>query len=300
MKTQTYILLLLWLNAVVQISAQDADKLAKGNCFKHETSAAMFREEVAVAPKDEDEDHHSSLERTYLPRAENLLRNADFSKSIVATALVVQESDLAIDKGGGPEGRVYYPLNLGKKRCIFQWESLLLSKLNTLPLHSLEPSDHPYLRRVWYIRHTLDARSPLLKQSVRDKIKKDGGWDVQKCKYQDMLASLVDFYRIRVTFKGVSAVSNALVFAQKVYDLEDIYVGYQFGQIFYEKERWKWFRRLLRITPEKVKQEGGGDDNIDDENLMLDKRLIHDILPQMGGGLRLLWGGMLKEKRVQT
>jgi len=31
----------------------------------------------------------------------------------------------------------------------------------------------------------------------------------------------VDFHRIRLTFKGTSAVSNALVFAQKLYTIED-------------------------------------------------------------------------------
>ena len=147
---------------------------------------------------------------------------------------------------------------------------------------ALEPSDHPYFRRVWYLRHTLNARSPLLKQSVREKIKKDGGWDARNYRYQDILASLVDFYRIRITFKGISAVSNALVFAQKVYMIEDVYVGWQFGQIFYEKDRWRWFRRLWRSS--KMKQEEGEDGSGDDDHLTLDKRLIHDILPQPGGG----------------
>ena len=62
--------------------------------------------------------------------------------------------------------------------------------------------------------------------------------------------------------------------------MEDMYVGWQFGQIFYEKERWKWFQRLWRSS--KMKQEEAGDDNGD--HLILDKRLIHDILPQSGGG----------------
>ena len=108
MKTQPYILLLFWLYAVVQISAQDADKL------KRDTSTSMFREDIAVAPKEEDEDHNSSFDSPNLPRMRNPRGNASFSQSIVATALVVQESDLSMEKGGGPEGRVYYPLNLGK------------------------------------------------------------------------------------------------------------------------------------------------------------------------------------------
>lgn len=67
----------------------------------------------------------------------------------------------------------------------------------------------------------------------------------------------------------------------KVYSIEDVYVGWQFGQIFYEKEK-SWFRRLWRQL--KTKEEDGDEEHGDDENLLLDKRLIHDITPQPGGG----------------
>jgi len=68
------------------------------------------------------------------------------------------------------------------------------------------------------------------------------------------------------------------VFAQKIYSMEDVYVGWQFGQIFYQKDR-KWLHRLLRSAKKKA-EEGIGNDNI----FVLDKELIHDILPQQGGG----------------
>ena len=75
---------------------------------------------------------------------------------------------------------------------------------------ALEPSEHPYFKRVWYFRHTLNQNSPLLDQSVRQHIMRDGGWDNRRHRYQDILASLVNFHRIRITFKGTSAVSNSL------------------------------------------------------------------------------------------
>ena len=97
------------------------------------------------------------------------------------------------------------------------------------------------------------------------------------------MASLVDFHRIRVTFKGTSSVSNSLAFAQKVYTIEDVYIGWQFGQIFYEKESWEgWFKRWSKAP--MTNHDEGENDRRDNDNLMLDKRLIHDILPQPGCG----------------
>lgn len=51
-----------------------------------------------------------------------------------------------------------------------------------------------------------------------------------------------------------------------------------FLTFFFKKER-NWFRRLWRPSAKKQEEE---DDN--DDSLVLDKRLIHDILPQLGGG----------------
>ncbi len=46
------------------------------------------------------------------------MKSNDLTKSIVATAFVVQESDSKLGKAGGPEGRVYYPLNLGENSIL--------------------------------------------------------------------------------------------------------------------------------------------------------------------------------------
>lgn len=209
------------------------------------------------SPDDNDVSDDSILDRRAgLRRSTTRQKISSLSESINETALIVQETD-AEGGDGGPEGRVYYPLKL-------------------------EPSEHPYFRRVFYFRHRLDARSPLLKEEIREQVKNDGCWDSNRCTYSDILSSLVDFHRIRVTFKGTSAVSNALVFAQKVYAIEDVYVGWQFGQIFYEKER-SWLRKLLWRAP-MAKQQERDHEREDDDNLILDKRLIHDILPQPGGG----------------
>ena len=120
-------------------------------------------------------------------------RMTGLTDSIVQTAIIVQENDNNNDNNGQqatPEGRVFFPLEL-------------------------EPSTNPYMNRVWYLRHTLNAKSPLLKYSVREKLKRDGVWD-EELTYQDILLSLVDFDKINVSFKGTSSASNSLLFTQKV------------------------------------------------------------------------------------
>ena len=46
---------------------------------------------------------------------------------------------------------------------------------------------------------------------------------------------------------------------------------------------------MLRLQ-NKNKEESGDDTSLDDDKLILDKRLIHDILPQQGGGQEPIGG----------
>jgi len=61
--------------------------------------------------------------------------------------------------------------------------------------------------------------------------------------------------------------------------MEDVYVGWRFGPLFFEKKRWMWLPRWSR------RQKDISTNNLGDAaGLVLDKRLIHDIQPQRGGG----------------
>ncbi|KAL7555146.1 hypothetical protein ACHAWF_018750 [Thalassiosira exigua] len=246
-------------SAMVQLSVQDSENVG----YMRLPSQGTFREYVASTTSHKDSTHSNlspteegSVSKTSEKgRGKELFaKRGSMGPSLRATAMEVQETDMDGEKDKGAEGRIYYPLNL-------------------------EPKSHPYFRRVWYIRHTLNEKSPLLKRHVREQIKRDQGWSASRHVHQDIRSSLVDFHRIRLTFKGTSAMSNAMVFSQKVYTFEDVYIGWQFGQIFHERERWKW---LKFWAPKKMLEED--ESNIDEDDLVLDKRLIHDILPQSGGG----------------
>jgi hypothetical protein len=121
----------------------------------------------------------------------------------------------------------------------------------------LEASEHPFFKRVWLARHVLDEHSPLLKPKVRRHIGRNGGfWPERLNSYEGVRESL-KFNQIVVSLKGVSNISAAHVFAQKIYDHVDLSVGYRFQNLF--------FRNL-------------------DGHIQVDKDLINDVIEQKGGG----------------
>ena len=228
---------------MVHLSSEDADK---ANIYR-KASSLQFREYVAVSSSTQRESTSSRGTSQSLPSTFATQRGS--VDSVMQGPHYVQETD----SGTSTEGRVYYPLQL-------------------------EPADHPYFEKIWYVRHKLDAKSPLLKASVREQLKRQGGiWmsdnPHQTLTHQDIMKSLVDFHRVRITFNGTAASSNSLIFAMKVYTVEDVYIGWQFVDLFYEKVGW--FCR--RNKPKDEDRDG-------DERLVLDKRLINDIIPQPGGG----------------
>jgi hypothetical protein len=121
----------------------------------------------------------------------------------------------------------------------------------------IEASDHPFFKRVWLARHILDDTSPILKPSVRRRIRRNNGyWPAKLNKYTDIRDSL-QFNQILVSLNGVSNVSASDVYAQKIYDFVDINVGYQFVNILYRDM---------------------------DGALKVDTDLINDVREQNGGG----------------
>jgi hypothetical protein len=80
----------------------------------------------------------------------------------------------------------------------------------------IEASEHPFFRRVWVVRHTLDADSPILKHKVRRQILRNGNrWPKKLNNARDIRDSL-QFNQILVSLTGVSNISACDVYAQKI------------------------------------------------------------------------------------
>jgi hypothetical protein len=122
----------------------------------------------------------------------------------------------------------------------------------------IEASEHPFFKRVWLARHVLDHASPLLTQKTRRAIRRNGGfWPAHLNSYEAVRRSL-DFNQILVSLNGVSNVSAADVYAQKIYDIVDVNIGYQFVNVLYRDAK--------------------------DGTLKVDTTLINDVREQKGGG----------------
>jgi len=120
---------------------------------------------------------------------------------------------------------------------------------------------HPYFRRVWYIRHQLDASSPLVDPGVKRRIRECGHWPWDLNDHNSVRESLIQFHTIVVTLNGTSNLNASDVFAQYKYKYRDIHVGWQFaGMMYFSSARGK------------------------EKEMKVDTSLIHDILPQAGGG----------------
>jgi hypothetical protein len=121
---------------------------------------------------------------------------------------------------------------------------------------TLEVSDHPFFKRAWVARHTLDENSPILSPRVRRMVRRRmGRWPEELNNYQGIKDSL-NFDQILVSFNGVSNLSASCVYAQKIYEDFNVYVGYEFVNLLYR----------------------------DDDDIKIHMMLINDVREQYGGG----------------
>jgi hypothetical protein len=98
---------------------------------------------------------------------------------------------------------------------------------------ALDTEEHPFFRRVWFGRHRLDENSPLLTQYARNRVKQCGGyWPPDMNNYKSIKKSL-HFRHILVCISGTSNANATSGYAQKVYDLVDVNVGYRFVPMNY-------------------------------------------------------------------
>lgn len=196
--------------------------------------------ESTSANGDEDEDPYShsereleqEIEKEFQTRLKEEFKGAkDKLDSLIDPGL---KPSVAVDEGTGSlaERRIYHPLKI-------------------------ETDSHPFFKRVWTIRHVLDASSPLLSMTARHMIDaNDGFWPHELSNYADVRKHL-KFHEIIVSFSGTANASGSSVYAQKVYDYVDVNIGYSFATVL------------------SLSEKGG---------LVVDHELLNDVHEQYGGG----------------
>jgi len=133
----------------------------------------------------------------------------------------------------------------------------------------MESPDHPFFKRVWILRHTLDENSPLLRAHARHMVQRNAGFWPKELNNPDGVRAAVLFDQILVSMSGTSNADANSVYAQKIYHFSDVNVGYRFVNLLYRDPT--------------------------DGSLQIDPRLLNDVSEQAGGG-----GESLVRERAQS
>ncbi|KAL7515977.1 hypothetical protein ACHAWX_001041 [Stephanocyclus meneghinianus] len=126
---------------------------------------------------------------------------------------------------------------------------------------SLDHAEHPFFRRLWTFRHTIDGDSPLLSTAAKQRILENGGLWPREWDNKEAIGRAIRFNQIIVSFTGVSNISAAPVYRQKVYDYVDLVIGYQFVNPLYRGRSGK-LKVDLALINDVVEQNGGGGETL--------------------------------------
>jgi hypothetical protein len=121
----------------------------------------------------------------------------------------------------------------------------------------VETPDHPFFKRVWTARHTLDLESPILAEEAKQAIRLNNGFWPKELNDAESVRACLNLDQILVSFSGTSNADANSVYAQKVYDFHDISIGYRFVNMMHHDH---------------------------DGSLKVDLTAISDVVEQLGGG----------------
>lgn len=126
----------------------------------------------------------------------------------------------------------------------------------------LDEPEHPIFKRVWKLNHIIDADSPLLTAEAKTEITNNyGQWPHDWNNHQAVRRAVL-FKQLVVSFTGLSNITGALVYVQKVYEFDDIAVGYQFVNMHYRGHRSTHVVDMDLLN-DVVEQNGGGGEPLD-------------------------------------
>jgi hypothetical protein len=126
----------------------------------------------------------------------------------------------------------------------------------------LENESHPFFKRVWTLRHTLNMSSPLLDNNahmILQNFSTNGGegWPPELNSYEK-LREHVKFEDISITLTGTDHVTGNAVYANTSYNSFDLVVGYQFANMLVKSEATNAVGVDLSLLNDVLEQHGGG------------------------------------------
>ncbi|KAI2494538.1 hypothetical protein MHU86_19997 [Fragilaria crotonensis] len=127
----------------------------------------------------------------------------------------------------------------------------------------VETPDHPFFKRVWTVRHTLDCESPILADDAKEAIRLNHGFWPREFNDAQCVRACLNFDQILVSFAGTSNADANNVYAQKVYDFESVSVGYVFVTMMYaDDDHSRRVKVDLAVINDVTEQAGGGGEDL--------------------------------------
>lgn len=128
----------------------------------------------------------------------------------------------------------------------------IFTKLN------LEKHEHPMFKRIWRINHIINNNSPLLTDEAKKAITNNNGEWPWEWNNHNAVRNAIRFNELLVSFTGVSNLTGAPVYKQKVYSYDDTAIGYEFVHTLYRGGRDGALKVDLNLINDVIEQKGGG------------------------------------------
>jgi hypothetical protein len=126
----------------------------------------------------------------------------------------------------------------------------------------MESHDHPFFKKVWTVSHTLDEESPLLLDSAKEAIRLNQGFWPAELNDAEAVRACLNLDQLLVSFSGTSNADANSVYAQKVYCLSDVCIGYRFVNMMYRDEEDGMVKVDLSVIDDVLEQYGGGGEQL--------------------------------------
>ena len=128
----------------------------------------------------------------------------------------------------------------------------------------LETPTHPFFKRVWVVRHTLNENSPLLSGFARTLISENNGYWPVELNSHEKVRENIDFHELIISFSGTANATGSAVYQQTIYKLSDLAVGYTFANLLITNTDGV-LRVAEDLISDVVEQRGGGGEPLGEE-----------------------------------
>ena len=190
-----------------------------------------------------------------------LLRVSSFSQAALEN-VIVKKKMMRPSVSGDDTAASEAPRKAAKEKtiCVEEDPSGGLAPRKMFSSVRIESESHPFFKRVWTIRHVLNAESPLLSATASRMVKESRGlWPVEACN-AEFIREHVKFHQMIVSMSGTTGASK--VYGLNVYEYRNLHVGYTFAPILLTALDGKLDVDIDRIDNIR-EQRGGGAEPID-------------------------------------